>query len=323
MRNSENKYTNEDLKTMQSWSLERKIQVTQTRIIEWYEYWKGKVYVSFSGGKDSTVLLDLARRIYPDIEAVFVDTGLEYPEIRNFVKEKTNVTWLHPVKYNKENKTWERTNFKDVIETYGYPIISKDVSDAIYNARRKPDGCRSQRFNSESEYCKKYGKRFDLTKWKFLLESDIPISHMCCDVMKKHPVKNYEKEKCIHPIIGTMACESELRKTSWKISGCNAFNSKRPTSQPMSFWTEQDVLEYIQRFNIAYASVYGDIIEVKGKYKTTGVDRTGCMFCCYGIQCSKSPNKFEQMKITHPKQYDYCINKLEIGKILDFIGVKY
>ena len=88
---SENKYTNEDLKIMQGWSLERKIQVTQTRIIEWYQKWDGNVYVSFSGGKDSTVLLDLARRIYPDIQAVFVDTGLEYPEIRQFVKGFDNV----------------------------------------------------------------------------------------------------------------------------------------------------------------------------------------------------------------------------------------
>ena len=89
---SDNRYTPEDLKIMQSWSLERKIQVTQTRIIEWYQKNNGKVYVSFSGGKDSTVLLDLVRRIYPDVPAVFIDTGLEYPELREFVKTIQNVT---------------------------------------------------------------------------------------------------------------------------------------------------------------------------------------------------------------------------------------
>lgn len=104
------KYTKEDLKIMQGWSLERKIQVTQTRIIEWYQHWEGKVYVSFSGGKDSTVLLDLARRIYPDIEAVYVDTGLEYPEIRSFVKTKDNIDWIRP-----------KIPFNQVIEKYGYP----------------------------------------------------------------------------------------------------------------------------------------------------------------------------------------------------------
>lgn len=114
-----------DLKEMQSWSLDRKIMVTQTRIIEWYQHYDGQVYVSFSGGKDSTVLLDIARKIYPDIEAVFVDTGLEYPEIREFVKSKDNVTWLKP-----------EITFKKVIEKHGYPVISKVTSNAVHYARK-------------------------------------------------------------------------------------------------------------------------------------------------------------------------------------------
>ena len=81
---------------MQAWSLDRKIQVAQTRIIEFVEHYSGKAYVSFSGGKDSTVLLDLARRAYPNITAIFIDTGLEYPEIRDFVKTKENITWIKP-----------------------------------------------------------------------------------------------------------------------------------------------------------------------------------------------------------------------------------
>ena len=59
------KHTRQDLKIMQGWSLERKIRVTQTRIMEWYMRYDGQVFISFSGGKDSTVLLDLARRVYP------------------------------------------------------------------------------------------------------------------------------------------------------------------------------------------------------------------------------------------------------------------
>ena len=62
---------------MQAWPLERKIRVTQAKILEWYHHYGGKVAVSFSGGKDSTVLLDLARRAFPDLPAVFVDTGLD------------------------------------------------------------------------------------------------------------------------------------------------------------------------------------------------------------------------------------------------------
>ena len=122
---SKKRNDNRRFKKMQSWSLERKIQVTQTRIIEWHKHWEGKVYVSFSGGKDSTVLLDLARRIYPDIEAVFVDTGLEYPEIRQFVKTKENVTILKP-----------KIRFDEVIKKYGYPVISKDVSRKVSDVKK-------------------------------------------------------------------------------------------------------------------------------------------------------------------------------------------
>jgi len=133
-----NKYTSEDLKIMKSWSFERKIQVTQTRVIEWYQHFDSKVYVSFSGGKDSTVLLDLARRIYPNIEAVFMDTGLEYPEIRNFVKTKDNVTWLKP-----------ELNFRQVIDKYGYPVVSKRVAGYVATARRNPNSVRAKTLTGE------------------------------------------------------------------------------------------------------------------------------------------------------------------------------
>lgn len=317
-------HTRGQLKKLQSLTLEQKVQATKVRIGEWYQHYDGKVYVSFSGGKDSTVLLHIARECFPDIEAVFCDTGLEYPEVREFVKTKENVTWIHPVKYDKQKREWTRTSFKNVIETYGYPVISKDVADAIYNVRKHPDGCRAQKFNPDSDYIKKYGRKYDLSKWKFLIDSDIPISHMCCDVMKKHPSKQYEKKSGKHPILGTMACESQLRTNSWLRSGCNAFDSARPTSQPMSFWTEQDVLRYLKDFNIPYASIYGDIVEdKKGKLHTTGATRTGCMFCMFGVHLEEEPNRFQRMKITHPKQYDYCINQLGIGKVLDYIGVNY
>lgn len=132
------KYTNEDLKIMQQWSLERKIQVTQARIIEWYQKNNGNVYVSFSGGKDSTVLLNLVRQLYPDVPAVYIDTGLEYPELREFVKSIDNVVWLKP-----------SMNFRRVIETYGYPIISKKIAGYIASAKRNPNCKRAKYIRGE------------------------------------------------------------------------------------------------------------------------------------------------------------------------------
>ena len=83
-----NKHSSYDLKQMQAVPLEQKITMTKRRIREWYDYWDGMVYVSFSGGKDSTVLFHLARRLYPDILGVFCNTGNEYPDIIRFVQSQ-------------------------------------------------------------------------------------------------------------------------------------------------------------------------------------------------------------------------------------------
>ena len=89
--------TKEQLKELQSKSLEEKIQISTARIIEWYENWEGQVYISNSGGVDSTVLSDLVHRVYPNVPDVFVDTGLEYPELREFIKNKPNVIHYIPL----------------------------------------------------------------------------------------------------------------------------------------------------------------------------------------------------------------------------------
>ena len=129
-------HTAERLKELQALPLDRKIQISQTRIIEWYQRNKGNVVVSFSGGKDSTVLLHLVRSIYPDVPAVFSNTGLEYPEIFRFVQTFPNVEIVRP-----------KMVFSEVISTYGYPLIGKEVAEAIYYARR----IRSQSVQVERE----------------------------------------------------------------------------------------------------------------------------------------------------------------------------
>lgn len=132
----ETKFTREDLARMQALPLNRKIQITQTRIIEWYQHFNGNVCVSFSGGKDSTVLLHIARQMYPDMKAVFSNTGLEYLSIQQFVKNFDNVDIVVP-----------KMRFDDVVSVYGYPLIGKEVAEAIYYARR----LRSQTVHVERE----------------------------------------------------------------------------------------------------------------------------------------------------------------------------
>ena len=313
-------HTPERLKELQALPLERKVGFTAARIAEWYTHYEGNVYVSFSGGKDSTVLLHIARTLYPDIKAVYADTGLEYPEIKEFVKTFDNVDIVRPKK-----------SFKQVLEEYGYPVISKEVAQRIAGARNGSDSYKynlglidsykGKPFNPDSLYSKQ--------KWQFLINAPFKISPRCCDVMKKEHLKRYEREhNKSKSIVATMATESLLRRTDWIRHGCNAFDAKRPQSKPMSFWTDQDVLQYIKLKNIQICSVYGDIIETtdskkRPKLVCTGLQRTGCMFCMFGVHCEKSPNRFQKMKQTHPQLWDYCINKLNCKQVLDYIHVPY
>lgn len=372
-----------ELKQMQSLPLEAKIIMTKERIRAWYDSWTrfeiydqktgktrfgtidtrdpfaepetkdteiiksaepGAVYVSFSGGKDSTVLKHIVDSMYDDVPSLFVNTGLEYPEIQKFAMSQKNVTTVRP-----------KMRFDEVIKKYGYPVVSKEQSAFIKEYRNtKSEKLREIRVSGN-----KHGLGKISDRWLYLVQSDFDISDECCDVMKKRPAKAFEKESGRKPIVGTMANESSQRNSNWLMYGCNAFEKKRPTSQPLSFWTEQDILHYLKKYNVPYCSVYGDIVAVDDqgyemdisaelmgtmcglgeevKLKTTGCQRTGCVFCLFGITQDGCPNRMQRLKETHPRQYEYCIgggefvdgkwqpNKegLGLGHVLDYLNVKY
>lgn len=346
----ENKHTSYDLAQMQSLPLEAKIRMTKRRIRDWYEHWDGQVYVSFSGRKDSTVLKHIVDSMYDDVPALFINTGLEYPEIQRFAMSQPNVVTVRP-----------QMRFDKVLKKYGYPVISKPVANTVELA--KPNTTRFEKLNGTFKD-PKTGQlsQFNISKYKYLMDADFKISDKCCHVMKKKPARDYEKQTGRKPILGLMADESLKRRNAWMKTGCNAFELKNPQSQPMAFWTEQDILHYIKKYDIPYCSVYGDIvidekvdgnnvldgqinmIDYLGCYSpedrltTTGAKRTGCIFCMFGCHLEKEPNRFQRLKETHPKQYEYCIGGgeyseggkwqpskegLGLGKVLDYIGVKY
>lgn len=325
---------------MQALPLNAKINMTRYRINQWVdEFGEDGVYISFSGGKDSTVLMDLVRNEcgYKNIPAVFVDVPTQYMELREFAKTWDNLVIIKP-----------KISFMQVCETYGFPLISKEVSKDVSTAKRflqdpekhankKPlkinlDGkykpCALVKLDGELTDGEGRKSMFNEKKWRFLVDAPFDISNECCNIMKKDPMHKYEKETGRVGMTAQMAQESRLRLAAWLKNGCNAFNAPHKISNPMSFWTEQDVLEYIKTRSLPICSVYGDIVEVpkdkkeadgqlklweeRPKYKTTGCERTGCMLCGFGCHLEKpGEGRFETLKETHPKMYnllDLCKN---------------
>ena len=149
-------------------------------------------------------------------------------------------------------------------------------------------------------------------KWRYLLDAPFEISNKCCKIMKINPSTEYIRTTRRKPIVGIMTDESRTRNDTYLKTGCNSFEGRNVRSWPMAFWTEEDVWEYIKTRNLPYSKIYD-----------MGLKRTGCMFCMFGIQFDETPNRFQSMKKTHPKQYDYCINKLGCGKVLDYLNIDY
>lgn len=391
-----NAHTREELAYRQALPLSMKVAFTKTRIREWINHYSmDGVYEAYSGGMGSKVLSHLIDETYPDndIPRVFVDTGLEYPEVRQFAMKEPRCVVVKP-----------KMNFKQVIEKYGYPFVSKEVSECVYGAKqyltkllaenpnfdRQTDSCRMRTSIANSEELANILNRkmknreggqnqrlaqmlgmltldqtikanipdkdrsmFSFEKWAFFLDEDAPpVSQRCCTVMKKEPSHRYSHETGRVVMTGEMASESRLRTQKWLQHGCNGFDLKEPKSTPLATWTYQDLLLYIKLHNIEICSVYGDIVtdyakdgqldgqvsltDLSDEYglfdlgnlplKTTGCERTGCMFCGYGCHLEKEgKGRFEMMKKTHPKIYDYIMRPKEEGglnykEVIDWIN---
>jgi len=301
------KVDKQELYRLQALPLDEKIAIAQKAIREFVEHFGvDGIYISFSGGKDSTVLIHLCRQLYPDLVGLYSDTGLEFPEIRDFVQTFDNITVVTPKMHHRE-----------MLKKCGYPVVSKEQAEWIYRIRSgTSSGAIQKAF---------YGLNLDGTptrfklseQWKYLLNAPFNIGSGCCKEMKLKPIAEYVKKTGRVPIMGTTASESALRAQKFLQYGFYNLEGKKAQCTPMSIWTDDDVWEYIHRFNLPYCKIYD-----------MGYDRTGCVFCMFGAHLDKEPNRFQKLQRTHPDLWRYCMKPYDDGglglrEVLEFMGIPY
>lgn len=302
------------------WSLDQKVSHALTLIDEYYHHYNGKVYLGFSGGKDSVLLRWLCNKFtdacgYPRIKCVFNNTTNEHTEILAFVKSfGDEITWLKP-----------KITFAQSILINGYPLISKEQAQYIREAKTtNSDKLRQLRMfgrNKVSKLGGKYKQGGIADKWTFLVNDDIKVTEKCCDILKKNPAKKFEKETGLKAIIGVTQGEGGLRKQRAQMQDyCNTYGD-RPVSKPLNIFTESDVWDLLLTNKIPYCEIYND--QVIDGLIITGEKRTGCAYCAFGVHLEDSDNnKFTRLYYRDRKRYISMMDKLGYREALKKIGIK-
>lgn len=341
------KVTPQELAIRSGWPLDYKIQWAVGRLAEFIIHTDGKSYNTFSGGKDSRTVKDLIDGIYdgrfkhllpPHIYAkvlkhqkpinVFANTGLEFPEIVDYVKSFDGVVIVKP-----------RMGFVRVIKEIGVAVGSKKIAMMVSRLKGYIANPSPKNEATKNLYLTGYKKDGTYSaasklpdKWMRLLNAPFNVSDQCCDIFKKEPFRRYEAETGCKPIMGTTVFESDTRKVSYYKTGCNSFEQGKEKCRPISIFTKADIWEYAERFQIQHCSVYYDrtvpVEQLDGSIKIETLpaeEETGCTFCFFGLHLNKkgTENRIQRLAISHPKYYHIIVFKCEVYKIFEWLKIPY
>jgi len=283
----------------------QKVELAKQKIIEAYKKHNGNIFISFSGGKDSTILLHIARSIYPDIKVVFSNTTNELFEVFQYVKTFDNIIHVKP-----------KLSFSEVIRKHGFPAISKEVSQKVYELKTT-NGATTR--NTRMHGDKKGNGRLS-TKWRFLAELDFNVTNKCCAILKKDPLNKWAKEHNMTPVIALMADESMLRQ---QLALYGEDEEKKIYPFLRTGWTEQDIWDYAMIHNIRFAECYYDRV-VDGHFIPART-RTGCEYCAFGVHLEEN-DRFYTSAILTPKRYNKMMklsnNGTTFREVIDLIKSK-
>lgn len=254
------------------------------------QYGEDNFYISFSGGKDSTVLSTLVDMAVPGnaIPRVFADTGIELKMIRDFVlelqKADDRIVVIKP-----------SVSIKKSLEEHGYPFKSKYHAHYLERFSRigmcdsikhyLGENVKGTTWGEQSTCPKKLKQQFD-DHYK------LKISDKCCVNLKEKPLEVWAKEnKKPYAILGVMRSEGGRRERST----CLSFKGKKLRAfQPMVSLTEEWEEWFIKEFDIKICDIY------KPPYNFT---RTGCKGCPFAL---KLQNELDTLEKFFPAERKQC-----------------
>lgn len=243
-------------------------------------------YLSFSGGKDSTVLHHLLDEALPGnkIPRVYLNTGIEYKKVVEFVERERERDHSRFVIIKPEK------NIRNILESNGYPFKSKEHS--LYLSVFQNSG----NTKSVNKYLMRKDSRFACPvklRYQFTEEFKLKVSNKCCYKLKKDVAHKWalENNRTI-TITGMRSNEGGLRAG---LKGCAIFSEgklqKFHPLQPV----EDDFIEwYIKNRNIQLCELY---------YPPYNFKRTGCKGCPYSLDLQK---QLDIMAVLLPEEKKQC-----------------
>lgn len=311
---------------------EAKVKHAIIRAREFYSRLNGNVYVGV-GGLDSLTLLYFIRKyINKDIPGATISSA-EDKSIQTIHQSIDNMVFLTPLKSKIQ-----------ILKEYGYPIISKDKATKVAHLQ-KPDNpsqvyvhaIMTGQLGEQGNY--KYSEKMKLAdKWISLfgglyslhrLDLDchiapFKVSAECCKWIKEKPSELYQKASGRYPYLGLMISEGGQRKLGLIKNGCNYFGKTVTRSCPFFIFSKTDLLQLALDLNVPIPEIYGDIIKLPdGSLTTTKAKRTGCSMCGFGVHLEKRPHRFDRLRLSNPKEWEFWIYNQGWGEVLSYIGVEW
>ena len=254
------------------------------------KYGEDNFYLSFSGGKDSTILHYLLDMALPgnNIPRVYVNTGIEYIYIYEFVKEMANndkrIVIISPT-----------NNIKRTLKEYGYPFKSKQHSHDLM-VYQNSGMCKTVRKYLGIEKGSNIIKCPNVLKYQFTNNFNINISDKCCLKMKKEPVHKWEKENNKPIAITGMRAEEGGQRASIKNCILTDKQGKLKKFHPLIKVNEEFEEWFINKFNIKICKLY---------YPPFSFKRTGCKGCPFALDLQEQLTIMEKLLPNERKQCEY------------------